>query len=214
MLHPLYKIFKLSFCDHIAQQYECVKSYFKHSYQHLKTDYTSTGCCTLINMHTQNKISFWKIYILPSRYGRHNFTVQQQWHLKISVETERGNVLRLNIHSNTNRPLTEREYVECVPMSDGMQTLTTEQHSPLGKTTMCWRNATMSQLTKWKCKEQLSYSHKYKNIHTYIITKRLRNPSTPSRIFYILLNSSLFSPNSAFDVLISAVKRLIAINQN
>ncbi len=58
------------------------------------------------------------------------------------------------------------DYVEYVPMSDGMQTLTTEQHSPLGKTTMCWRNATMSQLTKWKCKEQLSYSHKYKNIHT------------------------------------------------
>ncbi len=91
---------------------------------------TSTGWCTLINMlqvHTQNKIRSWKIYILPSHHSRH-------------------------------------DYVEYVPMSDGMQTLTTEQHSPLGKTTMCWRNATMSQLTKWKCKEQLSYSHKYKNI--------------------------------------------------
>ncbi len=93
---------------------------------------TSTGWCTLMNMlqvHTQNKIRSWKIYILPSHHSRH-------------------------------------DYVEYVPMSDGMQTLTTEQHSPLGKTTMCWRNATMSQPTKWKCKEQLSYSHKYKNIHT------------------------------------------------
>lgn len=36
-----------------------------------------------------------------------------------------------------------QDWMQC----NDMQTLTTEQHSPLGKMTMCWRSATMTQLT-------------------------------------------------------------------